>query len=381
MTPAPAIGAEPGNTDPLRPRGAVEARAPGKLILMGEHSAVYGEPALVAALGMYLTVRMDPLPGSDRVAIHLPTFHHRETTDWGTLRAVAEAEAERWAAFEADPVGTPFASIGGTAGPDRLVRIALGEAARRASAALPGCRVEIAGDLPSGSGFGSSAALAVGVLAACRALGLSLSEADLEAAALDVERRQHGRPSGVDTATVLRGGVVWAERTGAGDLAVRPSRPDPEHLKRFRIVHTGAPAHSTGAIVDAVRGVVEAEGPHARARLARMGSTTREFRRVVEGGGSPGDAVRLIRAYQVDLTALGVVPARIVDLVEQIERAAGAAKISGAGALAAEAPADAGAGSLLVYHPDPDWLTAWTPPEGVTAVDAELGVPGVEARG
>jgi mevalonate kinase len=380
VTPAPSIGAAPDHSDPYRARRAAEARAPGKLILMGEHSVVYGEPALVAALGLHLTVRIEPAPSrTHAVRIELPLFDHAETTDWTALRRVAEEEERKWTAFAEDPERTPFATIGGDGTPARLVRIALGEAARRAPS-LPACRVEIAGDLPAGSGFGSSAALAVGVLSACRAFGMTMSDAELEAAALDVERRQHGRPSGVDAATVLRGGVLWAERTADGELAVRPANPDPEHLARFRIAHTGVPAQSTGAIVDAVRATVEDEGPHARARLTRMGSTTREFRRVIEGGGGAGDALRLIRAYHADLTALGVVPARIRALVEEVERAGGGAKISGAGARAEGAAEDAGAGSLLLYHPDSDWFGAWTPPPGVVPVEAALGVAGVEVR-
>ena len=42
-------------------------------------------------------------------------------------------------------------------------------------------------------------------------------------------------------------------------------------------------------------------------------------------------------------------------LVRQVEAAGGAAKISGAGSLTGP-----GAGSLLVYHPDPEWISGWS---------------------
>jgi len=375
VTAAPSIGAAPDNSDPVRERVAATARAPGKLILMGEHSVVYGEPALVAALGLHLTARIEPAAPPARVEIRLPAFGHAESTDWHALRETAEREGRSWGAFDRDPAKTPFSSLSADRGPARLARIALGEAVRRAGVRPPGARVEVTGDLPPGSGFGSSAALAVALLWAFRtAFGTGWTDTDLEAAALDVERRQHGHPSGVDAATILRGGVVWAERS-EGALAVSHARPDPAHLARFRVVDTGPPAASTGAIVDAVRARVEREGPHARARLARMGATTREFRRVIEGGGGAADAVRLIRGYQADLAELGVVPPRVGELVAGVERAGGAAKISGAGAVAG---GDAGAGSVLVYHGDPDWLAAWTPPSGVRTVAAPLGVAGVE---
>ncbi len=153
--------------------------------------------------------------------------------------------------------------------------------------------------------------------------------------------------------------------------------PDREHLGRFRILHTGAPRHSTGEIVAAVRAGVEREGPHARARLARMGATTREFRRVLEGGGGSADVVRLVRAYQADLDALGVVPERVRELVAAVESAGGGAKVSGAGALAAGSGAQDGAGSVLLYHSDPHFLDGWSPPPGTDVLDAPLAVPGV----
>lgn len=376
MTSAPSIGAAPGGSFPERGLAAAVARAPGKLILMGEHAVVYGEPALVCALGLHLDARIES--AMDRaVVIRLPAIPHSETTDWNALAAEAAEAERRWRAFAADPAGVPFSSLGGSDAA-RLARIALGEVARSAAPPLPGCRVIVDADLPAGSGFGSSAALAVALIAACRAaFALPWDDARLEALALDVERRQHGIPSGVDGATVLRGGVVWAERSSDGGLAVAPVRPDPEHLARFRVLHTGAPRDSTGEIVAAVRARVEREGPHARARLARMGATTREFRRVIEGGGGPADVIRLVRAYQADLDALGVVPERVRALVAAVESLGGAAKVSGAGGLAEREGAEGGAGSVLAYHADPAVLRSWTPPPGTSAVDAPLGAEGV----
>ncbi len=42
-------------------RAAVsEARAPAKVILLGEHAVVYGHPALAAAIPRYVTVSVEP---------------------------------------------------------------------------------------------------------------------------------------------------------------------------------------------------------------------------------------------------------------------------------------------------------------------------------
>ncbi|MEN8375862.1 MAG: hypothetical protein ABFS34_10480 [Gemmatimonadota bacterium] len=348
-------------------------RAPGKLILMGEHAVVYGEPALVATLGLFIEVRVERSGSGSRVVLELPRLSHTETTDWRSLLGVAEEARRRWEAFAADPARVAFASPHHDA---CLARVALGEVARWAEE-LPPALVRVEGNLPSGSGFGSSAALAIGLLVACReAFALGTSDEELEAAALDVERRQHGLPSGVDGATILRGGVVWAERDAEGALVANEMNVDAGHLSRFSVYHTGRPEQSTGQIVAHVRDRIEREGAHARARLARMGAATREFRRVIESAGGSHDVVRLMRGYQADLQALGVVPTRVSELVEEVEELGGAAKISGAGALAQAGPADAGAGSLLVYHEDPSVIADWAA-AGAQRVDAVLGVPGV----
>ena len=83
-------------------RRPVEVSAPGKLILMGEHAAVYGRPALIAALDLRLTARLSPLPGEE-VRLDLPGLGHAESTSWRDLRAYARAARERWSRYAERP--------------------------------------------------------------------------------------------------------------------------------------------------------------------------------------------------------------------------------------------------------------------------------------
>ncbi len=66
------------------------------------------------------------------------------------------------------------------------------------------------------------------------------------------------------------------------------------------------------------------------------------------------------------------------ELIREIEREGGAAKISGAGALASH-PTEpgGGAGCILVFHPDLELLEEWSLLSGLRRYDVSLGAPGL----
>ncbi|PSQ93191.1 MAG: GHMP kinase, partial [Proteobacteria bacterium SW_6_67_9] len=63
---------------------ATTAVAPAKLILMGEHAVVYGRPALVAAIDLWLRVTITPRQ-ADGIELQLAELNHRTTTDWASI--------------------------------------------------------------------------------------------------------------------------------------------------------------------------------------------------------------------------------------------------------------------------------------------------------
>jgi mevalonate kinase len=205
--------------------------------------------------------------------------------------------------------------------------------------------VRVDSEIPVGSGFGSSAAVAVAVVAAYRRLrGVPDDDSEVARLVLEVERRQHGLPSGVDHAAVLCGGVVWAERDGDGELAIEPLPGAAERLREIRIYDSGAPGEATGRVVEAVRERLRRRPTWAQTTLDAMERCVRDCRRCLSRG-EPG-LLDLIRAYQAALDRLGVVPDRVRAIVRAVEALGGAAKITGAGSLSGD-----GAGSLLVLPP------------------------------
>lgn len=344
--------------------------SPAKLILMGEHAVVYGCPALITTVDLWLQVRMERRsePG---VRLHLAEMDHRETTTWPELRTYTDAVRERWERYVDAPGSDSFAELRSD-DPAHLVKVALGEAARRWDAITsPALDVTVRSEQPIGAGFGSSAAVGAATVRALTSLhDLDPSPDDLYPVVLDVERRQHGTPSGVDPATVLHGGLLWAEATDNGLTPTPLATPSvPETL---RVFHTGTPNESTGTVVDAVRGRREDNPEAFRSTLDRMEAATCAFRdALTDAPASPSALRRAIRQFEEGLEALGVVPPAVQELIRSIENKGGAAKISGAGALTGS-----GAGCLLVYHPDPD-AALWDHLLDLSELNVRLGVEGV----
>lgn len=347
------------------------ASAPGKSILMGEHAAVYGRPALVAAVDRRLVATLERQDGgAPGVLLRLPALGVEETASWPALAEYARERRQVWQEMQAGPAD--FARLRGDERA-HLVKAALGELLLYAGAAPDfAATLEIASELPLGSGFGSSAACATAVLlAAAGALGIELSRDELLHLALEVERRQHGAPSGVDNATVLHGGILWVERDAAGQLRRQPlAIRSNDFLPGLRFFQSGEPAEATGAVVAAVRALRERDPAAFGKSLDDMAAATESLRVELEREQPDESRLReLFRRFEAHLEAWGVVPAPIRELIREIERQGGAAKISGAGSLAGP-----GAGSLLVLEPPGGLDVPW--PVSFKELHLRLGAAG-----
>jgi mevalonate kinase len=335
---------------------------------MGEHAVVYGRPALVAALDLRLTVRIASCEGGT-VRLDLPGLDHVEETSWEAIFAYARAARESWQAYSREPAPERFRAVRGE-DPAHVVKVALGEAAEPSP---PGLVLRVESQLPIGSGFGSSAATAVAVIAGYLAFrGVLLDPLRVEGLALEVERRQHGLPSGVDSAAVLFGGLLWARKLPAGGLETERLAPASPLLRRLRIYDTGTPPEPTGAVVAAVRARRDRDPAGHDRLLDRIETATHAFRAELERPAEDSAVtLELIRECQACLEELGVVPPEVRSLVRRVAAEGGAAKVSGAGSLAGP-----GAGSLLVYHPEPERIAAWPFLQSLSFHSVHLGADG-----
>ena len=353
---------------------------------MGEHAVVYGRPALVVALGLTTRVEARALPPASGAAAPATTARLRlrdleidETVSWTDVVAHGDAARDAWERFAGGDDDGRLDAIRSDAA--HHVKTALAETVRVLgveSDALPSVEIDLESEVPLGAGFGSSASVAVAVSGAL--LAMLVGEVDpalVDRIALETERRQHGRPSGVDHATVLSGGAVWADREGEA-LRCTPIDLAPGALDGFRVFHTGTPRQSTGAMVEAVRRRFAERPGELDRRLAAMESSVRAFRDRLSGGSTTTDVatgeLELIRSFERDLEALGVVPEAVRQTIRQIESLGAAAKISGAGGLGGPE-----AGSLLAYDPEGVLAQAECVAE-LVRFDVPLGGPGLRVE-
>ena len=283
------------------PSGAVRpaaARAPGKAILFGEHFVVHGGPAVACAIGRGATASVEPMQD-------------------GTVRVdspLGPCEALRG---EDMPGGlpAPLAAVCGMAV----------SAAGRAGAGL---RVGVDGELPLGSGLGSSSAWCVAAAAALRAaLGEERDADSVAAAALEAERGAFGGVSGVDTAACAYGGFGSYRAAGSG-AGWRPLAAG----CRLRLVaaDTGEP-HSTAEMVGKVSMFREKERAEFDA-MAKESARLALYGELSIGGGDASALGKHMSEAHALLSRLGVSTGAADALAVAAEDAGSpGAKITGAG--------------------------------------------------
>ncbi len=266
----------------------ITASAPAKAIILGEHTALYGNPVLVMALDL-------------RAYVSVSARRDQKTS------ITSEDLGLRNAPLKRNQRGT------------QLVRKAIELVGHKT-----GFDIRIKSDIPIASGLGSSAAIASALLMALKAeTGQDLNIQRLAHDALECEHMVHKRSSGVDTFAVVYGGLCLYQK-------LRAERLEADEYPPFIIAHSGI-SSDTGDIVSDVDRVRKKEPKRFRAFLE-------ESKRIVLSG---RDAIRegdwatlgeLMNKNHLLLRDMGVSCARLDDLVTRACRVgAYGAKLSGAG--------------------------------------------------
>lgn len=264
----------------------IEARAPGKLVLVGEYAVLHGAAAIAVAVDVRAEVQVERQGASLSELVTGP----------GAPAAFRWAGDGRlhWAAGHPGPYGRPLEAV--------LAALAAAGHLPRA-ADLPACRIRISSDefqRESGGrrvklGLGSSAAVTVALLGALLRLagGAPVERRALLGLAMEAHRRlQGGRGSGIDVATALLGGVVgrsdgvqplpWLRGLHLAALWTGSAASTPELLHRFEQWQLRAP-QAFAAQMERMRSI---------SAMALAGWQADDAQRVLSTVGAYDDALR-----------------------------------------------------------------------------------------
>lgn len=266
--------------------------APGKLLLFGEHAAVFGYPAVGIALPLGLSLTASRASEFSILLATPPTEHHK--TDAEGLRAFAAHLRSTYPAVEP-------------------------------------AHFSVDSDLPISSGFGSSAALCT---ALARWAEPNARSAHIWERAHALERFFHGTPSGIDTGLATYGGVQAFHFDQPHVLPRTESLP----ANYPPLVVGSIPrTRSTRELVAMVRKRRESAPTATTAVLERLGTLSERAIQVLAGTAAdetPSDRKlgALAQEAQVYLDELGVAtPALNTILSHGIRAGARGGKLSGAG--------------------------------------------------
>lgn len=280
----------------------VTVSVPGKVHLMGEHAVVHGKPAILAAVN--LRMRVTVTQGTGEIISSEPIDHARFALD-----------------FLLDQLKIT--------NPDKI-------------------NVTINSDIPAGFHLGSSAALAVGITGAVMYYYKKIwNPIRINDLAYEIEKKQHGTPSGGDNTAITMGGFLWfrKELEFLKSMWQLPFKPH-SSLNHFFLINTGKPAETTGEMVALVKLKVQSQKPKMD-KFMNLNELQTKRVTVALKDGNESELVDAIRIGEKTLEGMGVVSKKVTPLMRQIEKAGGAVKILGGGGV------KDGVGFLLCYHHEP----------------------------
>lgn len=184
----------------------VIASAPAKIILLGEHFVVYGEPAIVMAIDKRAYARVEKR-NDNRLHVRSMDLNLEVFFENGSFRVEQGDLKEAKMKFE--PVKQAIEKVMEKHGQH------------------VGLDIEINSTVPVGAGLGSSAAVIAATTAATGAiLDVKLSKEDILRITYAAEKIVHGTPSGVDPAISTMGGTMLFQMdTGFKPLEVKTNIP------------------------------------------------------------------------------------------------------------------------------------------------------------
>lgn len=302
--------------------------APGKVHLMGEHAVVYGKPALFAAVNLRTYVRIENAStGLQIVSKESPTYVEHAIQ---VVKQVCNIQK------------------------------------------LPGLKITITSNIPSGYHLGSSAAVAVATVGALFYFLKNLwNPHKINEIAYEVEKKQHGNPSGGDNTIVTFGGFLWyrKELEFLKSIWQLPFKLHAD-LNHFFLINTGKPKESTGEMVAYVKSEYEKRKEKFQDLLELNEAQVKKLTVALKEN-RESDLVDAIKTGESTLEGMGAVSPKVMPFIRAVEKKGGVVKVLGGGGKTI------GVGFLLCYARNRKAIEVLSKKYGYTTQDITLGEEGV----
>jgi len=272
----------------------ISCRAPAKVIISGEHSVVYGYPALVAAVNIYSRVIVETVDEFGP--------HEICSEKYGIGKVIGNA-------LSGPAVLKPLARIVSVFSESEPFKGRL--------------KIRVSSEIPPASGMGSSASISVALAyALLKTVYDKPPEERVFKLAMEGEKVAHANPSGVDVAAALRGGLIlFVKDRGFERL---------EAGKGIFLLADSGMERSTREMVSKVASLKEREPDLFNIVMTCMGDLTVRISRVLQN--DLVEAGRLMTLNHLLLSLLGVSNSRLDSIVwSSIFSGAYGAKLTGAG--------------------------------------------------
>ena len=336
----------------------IRISVPGKVHLIGEHSVVYGEPAIIGAISLYSKIKAEK---NKKIKIIANNLKRKETF---SLEEILTFTKELNSLWERGFKKKDFSELHKVMNKDKLntVKSAIGKTLEILKI-NSGLKLEINSEIPMGSGLGSSASLSVGIPAAiAKIYEKDLTKEEINKIAYEIEKFNHGTPSGGDNSTCCFGGLIWFKR-GNPNQILSLRKEIPYELKNFLLVYTEKPKKTTGELVSLVRNL---KPEYREPRIKELGKLTREMRKVLKKKDFE-KMKKIMNKAQKILSELGVSTKKIDLIHKKVKEIGGSAKLSGAG----------GGGIMICYHENKEKLENLIKDLGFKYMETELGVKSI----
>ncbi len=344
--------------------------APGKLHLLGEHSVVFGRPAIIAAVNRRSYALLTPITRKE-ISISANTNLYKKLTVDEILKKTEKAN-DQWKQFSA--TNNPVILKNMIQSPRDFIGLCIGETLKHFNKTVSsGFSLDISCNIPIGSGMGSSAAVAVSIVGAISLyLNETFNKDSINTIAYAIERKKHGFPSGGDNTTCCYGGFVWYQKisTTQKNITQLDITLTKKFAEKFLIIQTGIPDETTGEMVSMVKDNYQRNPETIETILNHQSELVKKIPIAIQEN-NDDVFMDLIREGERNLNLLGVVSKSTQELIKKIESCKGVAKICGGGGQRHAS------GIVLAFHPHIDTLKSMLAENNIMYSKIELGEEGV----